>query len=656
MDRFALFLGLVFAIVVTSKASAVVCKNSRFNWDLKAQALLPSSSPGTSLFSSSANECTTKIGNLQVFEVKLNPVMTKILAEGRLHLSLESIFGSDPIIYRNKILDNITLLHEEYTKGNNIFSGISENSEYYINNENHQFASSHLSQIEISSKKEIFNPIYYYITEYPDALNFSTIYNTSNWPKNYQMYYGINYSSDWSYFKNHYAIASTVLWRYLNNSDISNYRKNKEKFFDYMKRGLFPDAEGVYSGNVDNKHFLFSDPMFNFLSFLRKYNIPEDFALIAALPNTEECGSSGNYIFNLLTRELNSKVVVIKNISSSPISIQNIELNLDAIESIKELELLNINKKVETGPMNLAPGQVIVIPTEATFEPLAGLSDNNSELNLKYGFQAGFPSNPIHQQNEDYYEESNGFKISGEMSEAEVAETIYKRINSYRKDIEFHLRQIEVSPDLPTWISKDPVFKKKASQFRKPVFPNYNSKYYFSDTVIDYSIFVKNEKLTPSTQTPAYLTGTYGDTEAGSCPILRVFNPEKDSWVSYGEVLGGHLGIKNKGKHSTEIEGFFGKIMLTEEEVEKTLLDQAYIVDFLTGEKYFPEHPVLRKIDENYAKLLYPRSIILNFPGYIKKFGQENARKVSLHLTGYYTKIDLGASVFNTKANGREGR
>lgn len=147
----------------------------------------------------------------------------------------------------------------------------------------------------------------------------------------------------------------------------------------------------------------------------------------------------------------------------------------------------------------------------------------------------------------------------------------------------------------------------------------------------------KDININPPNDEPTVYMSTI--VQAGSCPYLVVYNPEKDTWLELGTIL---YAVKDKSLQQEEVRNLgntIAKVKIEEREPEITYIDSLSIIydESKNSEPQEITYPMdkLKKVDGDYFPLHQGEHIEID----LKQLLPAGASNIKLKINGYYKVI-----------------
>lgn len=540
---------------------------------------------------------------LQIKYYRVGANALRLFLDGQLQASHGAVLGDRKRIVRNAVLDEFRTLMRLFGEDQDWSNGGESWLVLQVND-----------PVEKSvSPLEPKKPVRMLTVEgnygFPVAQELNHIYTRKTWPKEYNFMYGWVYGA---YNELHDSFESDVvpytsMWRYLAQSDLDRYKKNMDKYNNYMRKlyGIKNSEWRILEGSSE-------------ISALRHYsrgNLPAN--LVALTLSFQICGYGEAYAEGFIYMpSVYVNVAVIENMSTDPVRIEAIDFERISSPRLRPRSSAHdgaaASEPIEANLAKLQSGNSLIVPLNIL------LAANNP---------MGSPRDRT---------------FFGSQTVEAYAKSIYKRIASYRSNKTF------TRPG-PT---KSRRIRKIRSSFGPPTWPRLQD-YVFGPEFKIRQIRLGSDRMVSRAPDPNTFNLTTGG-GAGSCPYLLAWDADRGGYVNHGKVIDAANGV---AREQTEVRRFAGlklRFRLEERELEVAHINMVKLVLRLTNGRTITlgaPHADLAQDDDAYARILAHQALDVAF-ALPEGVEARDVRTSTLRIKGYYQRYgsfgplaeDIGAS------------
>jgi len=360
-------------------------------------------------------------------------------------------------------------------------------------------------------------------------------------------------------------------WHVILSPTVAN--QNATENFEFWRYGTPADlqrfAKDKYAGRL-----------VSWLQYATKNFFPEDFCVVSMAPGCDE----GNQNIEIAARSVHLRIAVIENIASYPIRLgpfvareHSVDRLRARVDDRQQLGRQEAKPYLWFPPQDLKPSEKIAVPLEITFQ-----YDKDKNWDLYQIKQHPDPT---------LLEESR----SRIRQHPYVSFSYYANRSGHQVQVPSNnLAQLLDGPAPDLDLGKEYIFGPSTRVEGLEV----------NDA--DYAIREFDPRLV------LIRSGNY----TGSCPTVYTFSLQNERWANEGRILYGARGREKEGFYTLHLAEFDGRLIVREEDREKTFIDRIYIS--ATGPSgrevlYYPInwYPLRRR--GGYLELKRGDSILLQF-------------------------------------------
>jgi hypothetical protein len=350
------------------------------------------------------------------------------------------------------------------------------------------------------------------------------IQSSTDWPPGWNFFYHHCRQSAW--------IECTLLWRPARRNDLADYWDNLKKYEDQLAladkdSGAMP-PDSTVDPEVEKETRAAKEKKQRFFALLQHVATetwPDDFLTITG--SYAACG--GGFDFALHVRQLALEVAFVKNISSEPMSVDELIGIADVERALRtgpDAGAARASEAVRLAATTLRPGEKIAIPLKIVFVPAGGADAI---------FQSGLDPVPL---------------------DRPAAEQAFKAIMAAKPGTIFREKESDAKQRL----------RKVRESFGAPTVPKV-SDYTYGPAFDLKGLTLSGERVEFDSGTRNFFKIAAGE-GYGSCPFLYAYDAATDSWLRRGKIIHAASSPKKEMTQRIEFPGLTLRFAIREEELE----------------------------------------------------------------------------------------
>jgi hypothetical protein len=407
----------------------------------------------------------------------------------------------------------------------------------------------------------------------------------NKWPSTWNFYYG-------DCAKATDLLSCTMLWRYVNQSDLDNYlrdvRANEVKIGAPMVKST--DAPGDDSRDVE------SDRYFSFINHIARGNLPDDFMVLVD-SDPVACGCGGPPGDGIHIRKLLMHTASIRNVSDSPITIDGLNSGSDDSSELRPYSDGQQPSSFATTPMapvTISPGDTLIIPLRLNFVPADSLDDAFHDLT--------------------------------------AAKRTYRLIDN--SSGEFISGRCDTSP-----------VNVRKSAFLPPTRPSANI-YSYGPAIVLSGISIDGAEVAFDRPLSNFFQ-VVAAAGYGSCPYVYAIDAGEREWVRHGKVIDNASSPAKEMTQRLDLAGLVTRFKISEEELELSFVHKVRLELALADGRTItlrPRNRLRPESPDHYDKIKYNTEREYDFD-ILAGVDPANVRKSTLAVTGYYLRYSSVSSI-----------
>jgi hypothetical protein len=410
----------------------------------------------------------------------------------------------------------------------------------------------------------------------------------NKWPTIWNFYYGDCNGAD-------NILSCAMLWRYLNQSDLSNYlrdvKANEVKIGAPLLRSEADDS-AADGRNPEN------DRYFSLINHIANGNLPSDF-LVLVDSDPVKCGCGGPPGDGIHIRKLVMHTALIRNVSNSPITIDGLSAGRDDSSDLRPYsdgQQPPSFANASIAPVKISPGDTLIIPLRLNFVPSDSLDDAFHDLT--------------------------------------AANRTYRRIDG--------------SPgEFISGRCGDSTVRVRRSEFLPPTKPRANI-YSYGPAVVLKGISIDGAEVAFDRPLSNFFQ-IMAIAGYGSCPYVYSMDAGDGEWVRHGKIIDNASSPAKEMTQRLELRGAVTRFKISEEELELTFVHKVRLELALANGRVMslkPQNRLRAASAEHYDKIKYGSDREYNF-GLPVGIDPTNVLKSTLSVTGYYLRYTDVSSTSN---------
>jgi hypothetical protein len=305
------------------------------------------------------------------------------------------------------------------------------------------------------------------------------------------------------------------------------------------------------------------DPLFRFYDYISRNGMPPNFLLLdaSAWQNEVSCGASSGAQLNLEAPALQLRVVVLENITDSPVELGNFHFRVASTagagplrtsqENVAALTASNPEAEPWFQPRMLKPSEKVAVPLE-----------------LILGFDE-----PSADSNSNGREEKRSEK-ERQRRRRECAEILRGDKDIQTIDLVYPVEKPEgVKQPLLVRVSKqkfiDALLRKRPSVSK-------TDEFVYGTSIALEAVDVNGFRYAVERFNPKYVS-YFSGFQGGSCPFVYCQRKADGAWVKQGAIIKGRKSKALEGPDELAIRGFDGILRISEEEAEISYIDELFV-------------------------------------------------------------------------------